>query len=110
MVSYGEQFVLDGNTRFTYNVEPQISFNLTWNYIQIKNSEYQTQAGAKEIAIDRSNTEQLNADGQYASKILLTSNDISPTKKVSNKTKYFVPLLVGAIALYLMFNSKTNQQ
>lgn len=114
MTDDGENFVLDGNTKFVYSIEPQTNLFLTYNYIQAKNSTFGTKLGQDEKAEDLKNIVTLD-DNTAKVKELVVSNFIDesdvrrPTKKVYNKTKYYIPLLLG-IAFYLFFNLKPNQK
>lgn len=115
MTDDGENFVLDGNTKFEYSVEPNTSLNITWNYVQLKNSNFGQKESSEEVSEDVLNIEELDEDTKYAVTKELSSvsvnNDIRPsTNNVSKKPKYLIPLLLGGIALYLLFNLKPNQK
>lgn len=115
MTDEGQNFVLDGNTRFVYNVEPQTSVNITYNYIQARNSTFGLQSGQEEIERDLKNIAELDEESTEAKELVFSnftqeSNVIQPTNNVSNKTKLLIPLLLGSIALYLLFNLKPNQK
>ena len=115
MTDDGENFVLDGNTRFVYSVEPNTSVNITYNYIQAKNSTFGQESGREEIDRDLKNIAELDDESSNERELVFSnftqeSNATQPTKNVSNKTNYFIPLLLGGIALYLLFNLKSNQK
>lgn len=116
MTDSGENFVLDGNTRFLYSVEPQTSVFLTYNYVQARNSTFGTESGQEEMQENLNNIAGLDNDSSNEKELVISSNvtdesdATQPTKNVSNKTNYFIPLLLGGIALYLLFNLKSNQK
>lgn len=115
MTDSGESFVLDGNTRFLYSVEPQTSVFLTYNYVQARNSTFGTESGQEEMQENLNNIaglEDYNSNERelVLNNVLDESDATQPTKNVSNKTNYFIPLLLGGIALYLLFNLKSNQK
>lgn len=115
MTDEGQNFVLDGNTRFVYNVEPQTSVNITYNYIQARNSTFGLQSGQEELNRDLKNIAELDEESTEAKELVFSnftqeSNVTQPTNNVSNKTKLLIPLLLGGIALYLLFNLKPNQK
>jgi hypothetical protein len=115
MTDDGESFVLDGNTRFLYSIEPNTSVNLTYNYVQAKNSTFGKQSGQNEIDRDLRNIAEISDYSSNQKELVLgnftqDSTATQPTKNVSNKTNYLIPLLVGGIALYLLFNLKPNQK
>ena len=115
MTDSGESFVLDGNTRFVYSVEPQTSVFLTYNYVQARNSTFGTESAQEEMQQDLKNIAGLDDDSSNERELVFSnftqdSTATQPTKNVSNKTNYFIPLLLGGIALYLLFNLKSNQK
>jgi hypothetical protein len=116
MTDSGESLVLDGNTRFLYSVEPQTSVFLTYNYVQARNSTFGTESAQEEMQQDLKNIAGLDDDSSNERELVISSNlayesdATQPTKNVSNKTNYFIPLLLGGIALYLLFNLKSNQK
>lgn len=113
----GEVYVLDGNTKFEYVIEANTSLNLTYNYVQVRNSTFGTESAQEEMQQDLKNIAGLDDDSSSARELVISSNfdgneldATQPTKNVSNKTNYFIPLLLGGIALYLLFNLKSNQK
>jgi hypothetical protein len=113
----GEVYVLDGNTKFEYVIEANTSLNLTYNYVQVRNSTFGTESAQEEMQQDLKNIAGLDDDSSNARELVISSNfdgneldATQPTKNVSNKTNYFIPLLLGGIALYLLFNLKSNQK
>jgi hypothetical protein len=112
-----EVYVLDGNTKFEYVIEANTSLNLTYNYVQVRNSTFGTESAQEEMQQDLKNIAGLDDDSSNARELVISSNfdgneldATQPTKNVSNKTNYFIPLLLGGIALYLLFNLKSNQK
>ena len=55
LVDEKEIFVLDGNTLFQYEVDPLVKVNVTFNYIEVRNSNFGTEEGDKEIREDIQN-------------------------------------------------------
>lgn len=114
MVNDHERYALDGNTKFEYRVEPQITFNLTFNYLELKNGTFGTKEGESELNKDERNLEQFEEENEYAEvremKVPTSVNGGSVTKITSKKSKYLIPLLVGSIAFFLFSNLKTNQK
>ena len=114
MTDDGENFVLDGNTKFVYSIEPQTNLFLTYNYIQAKNSTFGTKLGQDEKAEDLKNIATLDDNTAKVKELVVSnfidkSDDRHPSKNVYNKTKYYIPLLLG-ISFYLLFNLKPNQK
>lgn len=114
MTDEGENFVLDGNTKFVYSIEPQTNLFLTYNYIQARNSTFGTNLAQDEKAQDLKNIAILDENSSNVKEIVISnvtdkSNVRHPSKNVYNKTKYYIPLLLG-ISFYLLFNLKPNQK
>lgn len=104
----GEIYVLDGNTKFEYVIEPQTSVNLTYNYVGVKNIDFGTDEQNDKI-IEQQNTiaELDNTSDSSRIKIL----DISTYKSgTNNSTKNNLPLLIGIIAIIILLNLNTNQK
>jgi hypothetical protein len=110
----GEVVILDGQTFFDYTIEPSTSVNITYNYVQLKISNYGTEESEAEILEDEKIISELDEQTKYAeTKVLETNLSFSgepKTKNVYKKPKLLIPLLLGAVALILFSNSKTNQQ
>ncbi len=105
----GEEYILDGNTGFTYSIEPSTEVLLTYNYRKVANSTYQQRSGAEELEKDDMNIDILTKETEYANVYELDNVPISPKQKV-NKTnwKRILLLIAGGYALYLL--TKTNQK
>jgi len=113
MTDDGEQFILDGNTKFEYKVEPSTSVNITFNYILIKNSNYGSQETAIGVENDLINIAQLSENTQYASTqelVIQNQNADLLIKKNRKKQKYLINLFIGILALYVLTNLKSNQK
>ena len=115
MLEEGENFVLDGNTRFSYSVEGKTTMNLTFNYIQLTIANFNRDEGVILYADDVNNLNQFQEQNGNRRTIVLDAN--TPTtlinkrtsKKLGNTTNNVLPLLVivsGGIALYYMLNKK----
>lgn len=107
----GEVFVLDGNTEFRYEIDPNVAVNVTFNYIQLRNSNFGTEEGQDEYQTQLKNDTQLQAETQYASESELVIQDNVVTTKRSKKSSNWFNWALGGIAVYLMFNFfKSNQK
>jgi hypothetical protein len=115
MLEEGENFVLDGNTRFSYSVEAKTTMNLTFNYIQLTIANFNRDEGVILYADDVNNLNKYQEQNGNRRTIVLDAN--TPTtlinkrtsKKLGNTTNNVLPLLVivsGGIALYYMLNKK----
>jgi len=112
LVDEGEIFNLDGNTLFQYEVEPFVAINITFNYIELKNSTFGTEEGQKELEKDIENDLSLQNQSQYASEseLVVQDNAVVNIKKKSKSSNWLLWLL-GATAVYLFINPfKTNQK
>lgn len=113
MTDDGEQFVLDGNTKFEYKVEAGTSLNITFNYIEIKNLNYGSQETAIGVENDLINVAKLSENTQFATTHELVINGKNANiliKKNPKKQKYLINLFIGILALYVLTNLKTNQK
>lgn len=111
LVDDGEVFVLDGNTEFRYEIEPLVAVNVTFNYIQLRNSNFGTEEGKEEYQNDLKNDTQLQEDSDYANELeLVVQNNAVTTKSLKKPSSWFNWAL-GGIAVYLLFNFfKSNQK
>lgn len=105
----GEEYILDGNTGFTYRIEPLTDVFITYNYRKVSNSTFQKEEGSDELEKDDENIEILSKETEYANVYELDNVPISK-KKIVNKTNWRKILLfiAGGYALYLL--TKTNQK
>lgn len=111
LIDDGEVFVLDGNTEFRYEIDPKVAVNVTFNYIQLRNSNFGTEEGQDEYQTQLKNDIQLQAETQYASESELVIQDNVVTTKRSKKSSNWFNWALGGIAVYLMFNFfKSNQK
>jgi hypothetical protein len=111
LVDEKEIFVLDGNTLFQYEIEPFVSVNVTFNYIELKNATFGTEEGQKELRNDIANDLKLQEDSQYASESELVVQDNAVVLKKKNKPSNWLYWLLGATAVYFIINPfKTNQK
>lgn len=105
-----EIFALDGNTLFQYEIEPFVSVNVTFNYVELKNSTYGTEEGAEELIKDVENDSRLQEDSQYANELELDVQDnaVITKKKAKNNWLWWI---LGGTAVFLFINPfKTNQK
>lgn len=111
LVDEKEIFVLDGNTLFQYEIDPLVKVNVTFNYIEVRNSNFGTEEGDKEIREDIQNDLKLQEESQFASESeLVVENNAKVTNK-KKKPSNWLYWLIGASAVYLFFNPfKTNQK
>jgi len=114
LVDDGEQFALDGSVLFTYTIEANTSVNVTFNYIEVKNSNFDTEEGKKELAVNIEENKQLEENALYAGKRELVINSNADSTKdsfVANNRSYsWLWLILGGIAVYYIFTNNTNQQ
>lgn len=111
LVDDGEVFVLDGNTEFRYSIEPFVAVNVTFNYVELRNSTFGTEEGQMEYEENLKNDTQLQKDSQYASEAELVIQDNAVTTKSSKKPSNWFNWALGGIAVYLLFNFfKSNQK
>lgn len=102
----GEVYVLDGNTKFEYVIEPQTSVNLTYNYVAVKNLNYNTEEQNKEIEKQQNTISELSEETNY-SRVKELDLDISKSRSYNNNN---LPLLIGIIAIIILLNLNTNQK
>jgi hypothetical protein len=115
LVDDGEQFALDGSVLFTYTIEANTSVNVTFNYIEVKNSNFDTEEGQKELEVNIEENKQLEENSLYAGKreIVVNSNaDSTKESFVANKKRSYswLWLILGGMAVYYIFTNKTNQK
>lgn len=110
LVDEGEIFNLDGNTQFRYNIEPNTSVNVTFNYIEVRNSTFGTEEGAEELIENVENDSKLQDDSNHARELKLDVQDnaVVTKKKAKNNWLWWI---LGGTAVFLFFNPfKTNQK
>ena len=105
----GEIYALDGNTAFRYNLEPLTGVDITFNYVESKIKNFGTEKGQNISDEEFNNIDQLENDSKFATeKILGIEDNAVRTNKKRNKS--FIWWLLGVTAVYLLFNSKSNQK
>lgn len=115
LVDDGEQFALDGSVLFTYTIEANTSVNVTFNYIEVKNSNFDTEEGKKELEVNIEENKQLEENALYAGQRELVVNSNADSTKESfvatKKRNYsWLWLILGGMAVYYIFTNKTNQK
>jgi hypothetical protein len=111
LVDEKEIFVLDGNTLFQYEIDPLVKVNVTFNYIELKNSNFGTEESQEELKKDIENDLKLQKQSQYASEAELVVQDNAVVTKKNKKPINWLYWLLGATAVYLFINPfKTNQK
>ena len=111
LVDEKEIFVLDGNTLFQYEIDPFVSVNVTFNYIELKNSNFGTEESQEELKKDIENDLKLQKQSQYASEAELVVQDNAVVTKKKKKPINWLYWILGATAVYLFINPfKTNQK
>ena len=111
LVDEKEIFVLDGNTLFQYEIEPLVSVNVTFNYIELKNANFGTEESQKELENDIENDLKLQKESEYASESELVVQDNAVVTNKKKKSSNWLYWILGAPAVYLFINPfKTNQQ
>lgn len=109
LVDEKEIFLLDGNTLFQYEIDPFVSVNVTFNYMELKNANFGTEESQKALRKQIENDLKLQKQSQYASESeLVVQDNAIVTKKKSINWLYWI---LGATAVYLFINPfKTNQK
>lgn len=113
LVDDGEIFALDGNTEFRYSIEPNTSVNVTFNYVELKNSNFGTQESQEEFKKEIDADNQLQDDSEYASELIIDADNIRKDNAVNTpKKNNWLIWILGATAVYLFINPffKTNQK
>jgi len=111
LVDEKEIFVLDGNTLFQYEIEPLVKVNVTFNYIELKNSNFGTEESQKELRKDIENDLKLQETSQYASEVEMVVKDNAVVTNKKKKSINWLYWILGATAVYLLYNPfKTNQK
>jgi len=111
LVDDGEIFYLDGNTQFRYNIEPNTSVNVTFNYVEVRNSTYGTDEGSEALIENVENDSKLQDDSQYKSELELDVQDNAVVTYKKKKKNNLLWLILGASAVFLFINTfKTNQK
>lgn len=106
----GEMFVFDGNTAFRYTLEPLTGVNVTFNYVEAKNENFDTQEGENSKLKDTENIQEIESDSEYATSKVLTIDNAVVTKK-NKKSSNWLYWILGASAVFLFINPfKTNQK
>ena len=111
LVDDGEVFVLDGNTEFRYEIEPFVAVNVTFNYVEVRNSTFGTEEGQAEIEANLRKDNELQEESEYANELTLDvdkDNAVTTKKKIRNHS--WLWWILGGTAVYLLFNSKSNQK
>ena len=111
LVDEGEIFNLDGNTMFQYEIEPFVSVNVTFNYIELKNSTFGTEEGQEELEKDIQNDLKLQKEAEYASEAEFVVQDNAVVLKKKNKSSNWLMWILSVTAVYFIINPfKTNQK
>ena len=111
LVDEKEIFVLDGNTLFQYEIDPLVQVNVTFNYIELKNSNFGTEESQKELEKDIENDLKLQKESEYASESELVVQDNAVVTNKKKKSSNWLYWILGATAVYLFINPfKTNQK
>jgi hypothetical protein len=112
LVDDGEIFNLDGNTQFRYNIEPNTSVNVTFNYIEVRNSTYGTEEGAEELIENVENDSKLQDESRHARELKLDVQDNAVvTEKKQSKNNSLWWWILGGTAVFLFINPfKSNQK
>ena len=111
LVDEKEIFVLDGNTLFQYEIEPLVKVNVTFNYIELKNSNFGTEESQEELKEDIENDLKLQETSQYASEVEMVVKDNAVVTNKKKKSINWLYWILGATAVYLLYNPfKTNQK
>jgi len=111
LVDEKEIFVLDGNTLFQYEVDTLVKVNVTFNYIEVRNSNFGTEEGDKEIREDIQNDLKIQEESQFASESELVVEDNAKVTKKNKKSTNWLYWILGASAVFLFINPfKTNQK
>lgn len=110
LVDEKEIFLLDGNTLFQYEIDPFVSVNVTFNYMELKNANFGTEESQKALRKDIENDLKLQKQSQYASESELVVQDNAVVLK-NKKSINWLYLILGATAVYILYNPfKTNQK
>tara|TARA_R110000822_G_scaffold187751_2_gene326447 strand:- start:585 stop:1280 length:696 start_codon:yes stop_codon:yes gene_type:complete len=111
LVDEKEIFVLDGNTLFQYEIDPLVKVNVTFNYIELKNSNFGTEESQKELRKDIENDLKLQETSQYAGEVEMVVRDNAVVTNKKKKSINWLYWILGATAVYLLYNPfKTNQK
>jgi len=113
LVDDGEVFVLDGNTEFQYAIEPNTSVNVTFNYVELRNSTFGTEEGQKELQEDIQKDLKLQEASKYAgeSEMVVQDNAVDNTNNKKKKSSNWLYWILGATAVFVFFNPfKSNQK
>lgn len=112
LVDDGEVFVLDGNTEFKYEIEPNTAVNVTFNYIELKNEDFGSEESDLKLAqnIEEDIKYQEDADSATTKELVIKDNAVTTSKPKKTK-KNILWYLLGGTAVYLLFNFlKPNQK
>jgi hypothetical protein len=112
LVDENEVFVLDGNTEFRYEIEPNVAVNVTFNYIELKNENFGSEESDLELAknIDEDLKYQEDAESATTKEMVIKDNAVTNSKPITNKQN-ILWYLIGGTAVYLLFNFlKSNQK
>jgi hypothetical protein len=111
LVDEKEIFALDGNTLFQYEIEPFVAVNVTFNYIELKNSTFGTEEGQKELQENIQNDLRLQEASEYAGEAEMVVEDNAVYTDKKKKSSNWLYWLLGATAVYFIINPfKTNQK
>ena len=88
-----------------------VTVNVTFNYIELKNSNFGTEESQEELKKDIENDLKLQEESQYASESELVVQDNAVVTKKKKKSVNWLYWILGATAVYLFINPfKTNQK
>lgn len=114
LVDEDEIFVLDGNTEFRYEIEPNVAVNVTFNYIELKNENFGSQESELKVAenIDEEKKYQEVAELATQKELVIEDNAVntSTRKNKTRKNSNIIWYLLGGIAVFLFINLKPNQK
>jgi hypothetical protein len=111
LVDEKEIFVLDGNTLFQYEIDPLVSVNVTFNYIELKNANFGTEEGQEELEKDIQNDLKLQKESEYASESELVVQDNAVILKKQHKKSNWIMWILSVTAVYIIINPfQTNQK
>lgn len=111
LIDDGESYCFDGNTAFKYNLEPLTGVNITFNYVEAKNGDYDSVEGLLKQQEERDLVQELEKDSVYATEkeLDIQNNAVDTNKKKKPKKWHF--WILGATAVYFLYtNLLTNQK
>ena len=114
MGTESDKYMLDGNTRFSYNVEPLTTLFITYNYTKLTILSFGNRYGLKKTIEEQKELESYNIKNDFAREYRLNiknrktaqnRKNFSNFIENNNNNKTLIPIALGGLAIILLYNT-----